>query len=353
MSATAPYSQAARGRVPFRPIVRVMIVGLAIVGVVMSITLMFVMPWGKRTTTLPPPTWTAGVAMTMPAVTVSPPPPPPAPTPDSFDTPPVPGPPPIASGPRPMAIWGADNGPITRAANAIGDTIGGHGAGGDQPPADGPAGNTEYASRLKATPTEDGEAAVYKDISLMLAETTTFSCIPKSPIDTQLVGGVACIVDEPVWSADGSNILIDKGAVVSGEIQRELEDGQDRAFILWRSIRSKRVYAQLNSPAVDELGQMGVPGIVNEHLWKKIKATLILTAIEGFGNVATTVAQRGDGNSYVNFNNGQSLASQSLARDLNIPTTLWRGQAWPLKVYVQHNVFFHRAYNNVLLAGQS
>jgi type IV secretion system protein VirB10 len=229
--------------------------------------------------------------------------------------------------------------------------VGHPGQGGPDKSGDGSGNATDYGSRLKPTPTQDGEAGVYKDISLMLAETTTFGCLPNSPIDTQLAGGVSCTVDENVWSAGGTVILIDKGATVSGEIQRGLEQGQDRAFILWRSVRSNRVFANLNSPAVDELGQMGVPGEVNDHLWKKIKATLILTAIEGLSNAGQAYAERGNGNTYVNFGNGQSLASQALSHDLNIPTTLWRGQAWPLKVYVQHNIFFRRAYNNVLLAG--
>ena len=147
--------------------------------------------------------------------------------------------------------------------------------------------------------------------------------------------------------------MIDRLAMVSGEIQRGLENGQDRAFILWRSVRSKRVHAVLNSPATDQLGQMGAPGEVNDHLWKKVKATLLLTAVEGLSSVAQNLASRSN-NSVTNsfqFNNGSSLAQTMLQHDINIPSTLWRGQAWPLRVYVQHDVQFHRAYNNVLTAG--
>lgn len=222
-----------------------------------------------------------------------------------------------------------------------------------QPPAEGnSAAGGDYASRLNPTETQPTEAFADQDDSLLLPEGSSFGCLPKSPIDTQLPGGFVCIVDENVYSADGSTILIDRYAVVTGEIQRGLELGQDRAFILWRSVRSRRVKAVLNSPATDALGQMGAPGEVVTHLWEKIKGAALLTGIESAGSAASAIASKGNGNSYVNFSQGQSLASQELQHNINIPNTLWRGQAWPLRVYVQRDVQFRRAYNNVLVAGQ-
>jgi type IV secretion system protein VirB10 len=359
-ASTQPYSAAARGRLPMRPLARVLLLGSGLLICMLVAMYFLVMPAAQIEPTAPTSTWSAGPPMILPAIADAQAPAA-APAPASA-APPVPGPVVVPSeGIRPMQVWGADSGSLLQhaAGKLTGEASGGAGGAegaagqhdGDRPGDQPGNGGTEYASRLTPTATTEGEANVYKDISLLLAESTMFGCLPQSPIDTQLVGGVSCIVDENVWSADGSNILIDKGAVVSGEIQRGLEQGQDRAFILWRSVRSKRVYASLDSPAVDELGQMGVPGEVNEHLWRKIKASLLLTGVQGLANAGQAYASRGNGNSYVNFSSGESLASQSLAHDINIPTTLWRGQAWPLKVYVQHPVFFHRAYNNVLMAG--
>jgi type IV secretion system protein VirB10 len=287
--------------------------------------------------------WSSGGQVTLPIMEAAPPPPKPAP-PQSPAAAPAPATPPPDVAVHRMTAWGADgsNSIVQRVAGAVGYGPGGAGqnggaqgqneAGGTPGEAQAGAAQSDYANRLtpSAIP-RDGDASVYADISLLLPETKSFGCLPNSPIDTQLVGGVSCTVDENVWSADGSTILIDKYATVSGEIQR----------------------ATLNSPATDELGQMGVPGELDEHLWQKIKATAILTAVEGLGNAATALAEKGNGNSYVNFNNGQSLASQALQHDINIPTTLWRGQAWPLRIYVQHDIQFRRAYGNVLVAGGS
>ncbi len=340
---------------------RITLMGGTCLGAVSAVVWLWVIPTTKQAMKIDNVDWSSGGQVALPIMEAAPPPPKAAPPAAAS---PTAAPAAAASdvSVHKMVAWGADgsNAVAQHFAGAVGGSGGaGQGRAAAQSEAGGAPGEapvgaaqSDYGNRL--TPTaipRDGDASVYADISLLLPETKSFGCLPNSPIDTQLVGGVSCTVDENVWSADGSTILIDKFATVSGEIQRGLANGQDRAFILWRSVRSKRVRATLNSPATDELGQMGAPGALDEHLWPKIKATLMLTGIEGLGNAGTALAERGNGNSYVNFNNGQSLASQALAHDINIPTTLWRGQAWPLRVYVQHDIQFHRAYGNVLVAG--
>ena len=367
-AAHPPFSAVARGRMPTSRNFRIALLGGTILCVVSAMTWGLVVHATRHTTPdSPRADWTAGATMPPPVDDSPPAPAPalaPAPAPAPAAAANLPAPPPVApASVHKMQIWGNGNSIAQRVADgATGSNAPGsnsnpadmqhdrHFGSGDA--ADAPIGppQTDYGSRLNPTQSAPGEADVDKDISLLLPEGKDFACLPNSPIDTQLAGDVSCTVDENVWSEDGANILIDRFATVTGEIQRGLENGQDRAFILWRKVRSKRVHATLNSPAMDQLGQMGVPGEINEHLWLKVRATLLLTGVEGLANAGQSLAARGNGNSYVNFSNGQSLASQALQHDINIPTTLWRGQAWPLMVHVQHDIQFHRAYNNVLVA---
>ena len=344
MSASVePFSKAARGRLPLPPWLRVVVIGSVVVLAVGLMTWVFVLPHGHSELPASPVSWNGGASMSLPGANDAP-----AASPATHTDAPVPGPAPIQLV-EPMRVWGSDGSggtgsdqhsrPVASSSNrSMADN------GGDP--------KTEYASRLTPTANRASEAQVDHDISLLLPEGTTFGCLPQSPIDTQIVGSVTCTADEQVRSADGTNRLIDKGAFVTGEIQRGLGLGQDRAFILWSRVRSGRVRATLDSPGVDELGQMGVPGALQEHLWQKIKAATLLTGVEGLGQVGQNLANRGNGNSYVNFSNGQSLASQALQHDINIPTTLWRGQAWPLRIRVEHDIWFHRAYGDVLVAGR-
>ena len=53
-------------------------------------------------------------------------------------------------------------------------------------------------------------------------------------------------------------------------------------FLVWTDALTPRpdlLAIPLDSPAADELGQTGVPGDVNDHLWKRIKTALLLSAV--------------------------------------------------------------------------
>jgi hypothetical protein len=90
------------------------------------------------------------------------------------------------------------------------------------------------------------------------------------------------------------------------------------------------------------MGQTGVPGDVDDHLWKRIKTALMLSTIEFAGNAGTVALEQGRSNTYLNFNGvsgtANSLAQMAFGRDLNIPPPLYRGPGQPLTVYVNHYV---------------
>lgn len=345
MSTTVPYSQAARGRIPIGPVVRW---GIVFTGIATSVA---VLTW-VMTTSAPKQeeghaTWNPGTPLKSTLVPQQAPKPAVAPVPApasaaAQDT--------AGSGVRVMMSWGGAALPSVPSYGA--HAVPGLGGGG----ASGPAGTTEgsdktdLASRLTPTKTKMGEATTFDDISLMLAEGTKFSCLLQEPIDTQLLGKISCIVDEPggVRSADGSNILIDPGARVIGEIQHGIQHGQDRAFVLWTNVQSKRVYAQLNSPGTDMLGQTGVPGVVDEHWWQRIKGAVMLTAVDTASSVAQNLASSG---ANVNLSTGQSMAQTALQRDINIPSTLFVQRGQDVMVQVDHPIQFKKSYNDVLLAG--
>ncbi len=106
----------------------------------------------------------------------------------------------------------------------------------------------------------------------------------------------------------------------------------------------------LDSPAADEMGQTGVPGDVNDHLWKRIKTALLLSAVDIGGSAITAAAQSGRNNTNLNLggigNTTQSLGQMAFGRDLNIPSTLYRGPGQPLTVYVNHYIDLFRFYEN-------
>lgn len=68
-----------------------------------------------------------------------------------------------------------------------------------------------------------------------------------------------CTVSRDVYSADGTVKLIDKGAVVTGEQNSGIQNGQNRVFVLWSRLRNPdQTIVNLDSSGTNALGSAGV-----------------------------------------------------------------------------------------------
>ncbi|HUN43944.1 MAG TPA: TrbI/VirB10 family protein [Acetobacteraceae bacterium] len=254
---------------------------------------------------------------------------------------------------KPMDVWAQTNNAALVGGAQTGTVGAGAGNANTRAPGpwQGPAGTASrqttsptenaYARRLHPTATPDAVASVMPNPEWTIPKGTIFHCLPAQPIDTQLPGPVKCTVTSNVWSADGTNILIGRGSTVNGEIQRGLNLGQNRAFVLWTDVLTTHyVTVDLNSPAADDLGEIGVPGIVNEHMWEKLKAAFLLTLVQTASGVALNETQAAGTTSVSIGTYAPDLAEQALAHDLDIPPTLYVSPATPLTVYVNRNLDF-------------
>ena len=217
-------------------------------------------------------------------------------------------------------------------------------------------GGGEYAQRMQtttfanSTPTPPRFHARYT-----IKKGTTFPCTPSQPISSALPGPVQCSVDQNVWSMDGSTILLPRGTQVNGTVERGLSNGEQRLFLVWTDALTPLPDLQvipLDAPAADGMGQTGLPGDVNTHLWKRIQSALLLSLIDIAGNTATALAQRGNGNTNLNLGGlgGQatSLGQTAFGRDVNIPPTLYRGPGQPLTIYTNRYIDLVKYYQTAL-----
>lgn len=191
------------------------------------------------------------------------------------------------------------------------------------------------------------------NLSFLLKRNTIFHCLPEQPLDSSVAGPIGCMVTEDVYSADGSVVLIEQGSTVDGEVVRGPDLGMSRMFLEFDEILTlKGIPIYLSAAAGDTLGTVGVDGYLNEHLWRKLKAALMLSAVEIAGNVVSNETQQtGSLNLNVGSSAGQNLAGQALAHDINIPTTLYRNQAQPLTVIVRQDIPMDDAYKLALRGG--
>lgn len=215
-------------------------------------------------------------------------------------------------------------------------------------------GASEYAQRMQTTRFADTAPNPPRfHVQYTIKKGTVFPCTPAAPISSRLPGPVQCTVGQDVWSMDGTTILLPRGTQVNGTIERGLTTGEERLFLVWTDALTPRpdlLAIPLDSPAADELGQTGAPGDVNDHLWKRIKTALLLSAVDIAGSALTAAAQSGRGNTNLNFGaiggTASSLGQMAFGHDLNIPPTLYRGPGQPLTVYVNHYIDLFRFYQN-------
>lgn len=186
------------------------------------------------------------------------------------------------------------------------------------------------------------------DLHFLLKRNTIFHCIPERPLDSDVPGPIGCTVAEDVMSADGSVVLIEKGSSVDGEVTRAPNAGSDRMFVEFDEVLTlSGIPIYLSGTGGDTLGTSGVDGVVNEHLWRKIRAAVLLAAVQVAGQVAENESQK---SSNLNLNvggSGESLADQALQHDINIQPTLYRNQAQPITVTVRQDVPMDDAYRLV------
>ena len=213
---------------------------------------------------------------------------------------------------------------------------------------------SDYAQRMTTTRFADTAPVPHRfHVAYTIKKGTTFGCTPAGVISSALPGPVQCTVDDDVWSMDGTTILLPRGTQVNGTVERGLGTGEQRLFLVWTDALTPRpdlLAIPLDAPAADELGQSGVPGDVNDHLWRRVKAALLLSVVDIGGNAVTALAQRGNGNTNLNLGGlgGQatSLGQQAFGRDIGIPATLYRGPGQPLVVYVPKFIDLWRFYKN-------
>ena len=190
------------------------------------------------------------------------------------------------------------------------------------------------------------------DLHFLLKRNTIFHCIPEQPLDSDVPGPLGCIVAEDVMSADGSVVLIEKGSSVDGEVTRVPGAGSNRMFVEFDEILTLAgIPIYLSGTGGDTLGTSGVDGAVNEHLWRKIRAAVLLSVIEVAGQVAENESEKSNNLNLNVGGTGESLAGQALAHDINIPPTLYRNQADPITVTVRQDIPMDDAYRLVARGG--
>lgn len=209
--------------------------------------------------------------------------------------------------------------------------------------------NTQFMQQVSAKNSETATVSSIGALNSVIAEGSMIHAILESATNSDLPGMLRASVSEPVYSEDGSQILIPPGSRLIGQYKSGIAQGQSRIFIVWtRLITPKGFSIQLGSPGVDSLGVAGMGADeINRHFWQRFGSASLLSLI-GAG-VANTNDHGDTASSYreaVAKSFSQS-ASQSLQQDNRISPTLSTYQGKPIIVFVAKDLHFDNAIKSV------
>ncbi|EGE9388688.1 TPA: type IV secretion system protein VirB10 [Escherichia coli] len=203
------------------------------------------------------------------------------------------------------------------------------------------------ASRMKPARMAVAQASVMPHPNLTIAQGTMIPCGTNTELDTTVPGQVKCTVSRDVYSADGTVKLIDKGAVVTGEQNSGIQNGQNRVFVLWTRLRNPdQTIVNLDSSGTNALGSAGIPGQYNSHWWERMGDAVFFSVLTD--GMKAGIASINNNNSDVSFNTTENstdqLATEALRAKINIPPTLYAAQGDAVSIYVARDLDFSTVY---------
>lgn len=183
--------------------------------------------------------------------------------------------------------------------------------------------------------------------TFLLPKGSYIPCSLKTHLVSELKGGIACIIANDIYSANGQVLLIEKGSEITGTYSDTgINDASTRLFVIWQEIRTpNNIIIPLYSGASDTLGGSGIEGYVDKHYIERFGSAILLSIIDGsvsvLGNYISSQFQNGGD---IQFNEASQLAEMALRQTIGIKPTIYKNQGDLVGVYVNKNIDFSKVY---------
>lgn len=142
---------------------------------------------------------------------------------------------------------------------------------------------SENEQFLKANASQGWEtvrAGDLGDVSQTIVQGTIISAVLETAINSELPGNIRAQVTRPVYSFDGSNILMPAGTRLIGTYNPKISIAQKRVLIAWnRAITPEGKSVKLAATGIDRLGRGGQAGNVDTRFFQRFGTAVLITSI--------------------------------------------------------------------------
>jgi type IV secretion system protein VirB10 len=215
----------------------------------------------------------------------------------------------------------------------------------DQPS---PASASQAAGNPKRAPEVNLNSAHGQPFAVF--EGTTIDAVLVDRLDGEFAGSFKVMVTNPVYSEDRQHVLIPEGTFILGDTQKVSSLGQKRlALTFHRMLMPDKYSVDLDQfKGLDQAGETGVKGKVNNHYLQIFGTSIALGVIAGAAEASTNSGYNQSGSDTYRQGIASSLSQSSanvLDRFVNVlPThTIFEGHR--IKVYITQDMLLP-AYEN-------
>lgn len=210
-------------------------------------------------------------------------------------------------------------------------------------------------SNLSGTGFKPSKAVLAPDGKYLLRHNTYGRCALYTEIITDQPGLVECRLTEPLYSADGSTVIAEAGALLNGEQKVEVRPGQTRVFTTWTELETSSgeagvpgIRARLDSLGAGQMGASGTEAWIDNHNFERYGSAVALSLFQDVLSAASNSTQQSGSGYTVNNSeqNVENMASKALDANININPTGYLLPGTVLTVIIARDIDFSSVLEN-------
>ena len=187
-----------------------------------------------------------------------------------------------------------------------------------------------------------------RDPSRMIVQGTIIAAVLETAIDSELPGTIRAQISRPVYSFDGSEVLMPSGTRLIGSYNPKVAIAQKRVLIAWnRAITPEGRSVTLAATGTDTLGRAGQRGNVDTRFRERFGSAALISTIRAIPAALGGGAENETGGSEVARGVGEDVSDDlgdasedALEEYLSLPPVIRVPQGTRMRVLVNQDLDF-------------